>query len=476
VTPFTVEHFRAWALELVLDNGEQWVVEDYFALFLEDYFAGVPENFLYVPEGNAKTTSLGGLAVYCNEFRPQAWIPWAASSRDQAEIGYRQAEGFVLRSPRLRSLMKCQEGYRRIKNLQTGGRIQIFAADDGHADGIIPTDAFLDELHRHKNLRLYRTWAGKLDKRDAQIAAISTAGDPGGEFEQTLARIRDTTPLIEERPGFAHFRSSSTSLHSYAVPAGGDIDNMEAVKLANPFSGITVERLAEKRARPTMTPEHWSRFVCNLPTRDGHVAIAEADWITAAVDERIPVGEEVWVGLDVGWKWDTTAIVPLWWREDSFRLFGPATVLEPPRDGTMLDGRKIERELEQLHAVNPIRAVVMDTTSAEPQAQWIERELGVEVLERPQSPSAKVDEYKAFTSALREGWLHHTGDPKLAAHVLNAVVNILPRGDARFARISKTRHGDNDRRVIDALDAAAMVHVVAQTSGRTRNYQTVGWA
>jgi hypothetical protein len=54
---------------------------------------------------------------------------------------------------------------------------------------------------------------------------------------------------------------------------------------------------------------------------------------------------------------------------------------------------------------------------------------------------------------------------------MNAVVNILPRGDARFARISKTRHGDNDRRVIDALDAAAMVHVVAAAKREAH----VGW-
>lgn len=463
--PFTTEHFEAWALELELDNGEAWKVEEFFGVFLEDYFAGVPECWLLVPEGNTKTTSLAGLALYCNEFRGQAWVPWAASARDQAEIGYRQAEGLVLRSDRLRRLMKCQEGYRRIKNLQSGGRIQIFAADDGHADGIIPTDAFLDELHRHKNLRLYRTWRGKLEKRGGQMAAISTAGDPGGEFEATRERIRQSTPVLEERPGFTRCRSDHIALHEYALPAGSDIEDMEAVKLANPFSAITVDRLAAKRATPTMTPEHWSRFVCNLPTRDGHVAIAEQDWLRQATDDRIPLGEPVHVGLDVGWKWDTTAIVPLWIRDDDYALLGPATVLTPPRDGTMLDGSRVKVELEQIHAVNPIQSVVMDMTNAEDIAQWLDRELGVLVVDRPQSPTAKVEEYKTFTAGLRSRTLWHTGDRALTKHVLNAVVNVLPRGDARFARISKDRHGDNERRVIDALDAAAMVLTVATAGG-----------
>jgi phage terminase large subunit-like protein len=477
VTPFTVEHFREWARELVLDNGEPWVVFDYFSDFLEDYFAGVPENWLLVPEGNAKTTSLAGLAIYCNEFRPQAWIPWAASSRDQAEIGYRQAEGFVLRSPRLRSLMKCQEGYRRIKNLESGGRIQVFAADDGHADGIIPTDAFLDELHRHKNMRLYRTWRGKLGKRGGQMAAISTAGEPGGEFESARERIREMTPEVERRPGFVRCRSEHISLHEHAVPAGGDVEDMATVKLANPSPAITVEALASKRGTPTMTVEHWSRFVCNLPTRDGHAAISDADWYGAEVAAKIPVGEPVWVGLDVGWKWDTTSLVPLWMRSNEFRLFGPAVVLTPPRDGSMLDGRRIEVELEQIHAVNPIRAVVMDMHNAEATAQWIDRELGVEVFERAQSTSSKVEEYNAFTEALRKKWLFHTGDAALTRHVMNAVLQILPKGDARFARASQSRAaGAQDSRVIDALDAAAMAHVVAVAAGRVSEYRTVGFS
>lgn len=93
--PFTVPHFRAWASELVLDNGEPWIFEH----FLEDYLAGIPECWLLVPEGNTKTTSVAGLCGYLLEFRPSAAIPWAASSRDQAEIGYRQLEGLILRSP-----------------------------------------------------------------------------------------------------------------------------------------------------------------------------------------------------------------------------------------------------------------------------------------------------------------------------------------------------------------------------------------
>jgi hypothetical protein len=58
--------------------------------------------------------------------------------------------------------------------------------------------------------------------------------------------------------------------------------------------------------------------------------------------------------------------------------------------------------------------------------------------------------------------LKHTNDPGLNRHVLNAIARPLPQGDLRFDRPSQTRQGgDQERRVIDALTAAAMAHGVA---------------
>lgn len=462
VQPFTVPHFRAWAHELELDNGRNWVVEPFFEAFLADYFTGIPENWLIVPEGNSKTTSLGGLSVYLLEHRRVASIPWAASSRDQAEIGYRQAEGFVLRNPRLKRLIKCQEGYRRLKNMESGGRVQVFAADDSTGDGIIPSDAFIDELHRHKNLRLYRTWSGKLDKRGGQLATISTAGEPGSEFEVTREAIRQQTPIIESRPGYKHCRSASTSFHEYAVPEGGDVEDIPTVKLANPFSGITEASLAAKLAKPTMTMTHWRRFVCNLPTREERAAIQEAEWHDAATSDEIPAGESVWLGVDVAFKWDTTALVPLWMPEPPNRLLGPATILIPPRDGSSLEVDEIKRAIMVIHERNPIHTVVMDTSRAEDLAQWLRDTVTEAVIDRAQTNMLAVEDYDRFMAALRNGWLRHSGDAGLTRHALNAIARILPHGDARFDRVSQTRQGGNQEiRVIDALIAAAMVNSAA---------------
>jgi len=461
-------HFRAWARECVLDTGQPWVLEDFQEWFVRDLFKGYAEAWLVVPEGNTKTTLLGGVALYHCEYRESAMVPVGASAREQAEWIYRQAEGFVLRTPRLREVFRCQEGYRRIRCDSMMSRIQVFAADDRTGDGVIPTLCLLDELHRHRDLRLYRTWRGKLGKRGGQLAAISTAGEPGSEFEVTRELIRQSATRVKRSRGGAYLRAESSQLvlHEWAVPETGDVEDMATVKRANPFSGVTVVGLRDKRSSPTMTLPHWRRFVCNLATRAGNAAVTEVEWEKAETAERIPPGEPVWAGLDIGWKWDTTAIVPLWMPSPEQRLFGPASVVTPPRDGTSTDPHLIEIALEDLHAVNPIHTIVMDMTKGEQLAAWIEAELGAEVVDRGTKNADAVMDYDKFMEALRNGWLRHTGDAALKRHVLNAVARMLPGGDTRFDRPSSSRGGRTgsdlqEVRVIDALVAAAMVNAIA---------------
>lgn len=473
--PFTVEHFRRWSRDLVLDNEERWKLEPFQTDFVRDLFAGRPENWLVLPEGNGKTTLIAGIALYHCEFKPTASVPVAASSRDQAEILYGQAEGLVLRTPRLAKLFKCLPGYRRIICHTNRSRIQIFAADDRTGDGPLPTLAITEELHRHRDLKLYRTWRGKLGKRKGQIIAISTGGEVGSEFEQTRTRIREAAPDVKRRTCFVRAASPQIVLHDYAVPDKADVEDLAVVKSANPFSGITVETLREKRHSPTMTLGHWSRFTCNRATRGDQSAITESEWSAAATDEQIPEGEPIWLGLDVAWKHDTTAMVPLWMRDERFRLLGRATVLTPPRDGNSLKAALVEQALRDIHARNPIHTVVMDPTKAEQLAQWIRDEIGAEVVERSQTDKFAVMDYERFMEGLRTGTLVHSNDRDLTKHAMNAIARLLPGGRTRFDRPSTTRQGgDQERRVIDALTAASMVNTSAVV-GVTNDHEIQPW-
>ena len=478
--PFTLPHFRAWAADLVLDSDRPLRIEPFQAALVTDILAGVPEVWDIVPEGNGKSTLIAVIALYYAEHKPLATILVAAASREQAEIVYRQAEGFVLRTPRLREQLAspiqiakgkrktdvprflCLEGYRRIVH-HLGGRIQVFAADDRTGDGVIPDLAIIDEPHRQRDLSLYRTWAGKLAKRGGQIVAISTAGEPGTDFEQTRERIRLQATRVSRRGAFTRYEAPGIVVHEWAVAEESDPADFRAVKAANPFSGITASSLREKYARPTMTMAHWLRFVCNRPTRGTAAAIQDAEWLDARSDAPVPAGDPVWLGLDVAWKWDTTAAVPLWWDGPGNRILGPASIIVPPRDGRSIHPDEVKAALRAIHRRNPVRTVVMDMSDARDLAAWIADELGAEVVDWPQSISAQVVEFQRFTEALRSGSLRHSGDEGLSRHVLNAIARVLPSGDPIFSRPSESRRDieAQDRRVIDALKAAAMVNAAA---------------
>ena len=452
-------------------NDDLFALEDWQASFVADLFEGMQdgwlkEAWLVVPEGNGKSTLISVLILYCIEFAREASLPVAASSRDQAAIIDTQAAGFVRRTPGMDSRFRCKPGLREIV-FDGVSKTKIFASDAGTGDGIIPYPLeVIDELHRHKTLDLYRTWAGKLDKEDAVLVVISTAGEPGSEFEDVREDMRQSALESAIDGCFGRYVGKTSILHEYAVPAEGDVEDLELVKAANPSSRITVDTLAAKRERPSWSLRHWQRLTCNMPTRTVAAAITEREWLAAVSEERIPEGQPVWLGLDLGWKYDTTAMVPLWMRSDEFRLFGPATVLEPPRNGDQLDAHLVESALLAVHERNPVHTVVMDMTAGEQLSQWIEETLGAEVVDRTQGNQLACLDYARFMEALREGWLWHSGDPGLSSHALNAVARLLPGGDTKFERPKESRTVRDElarRRVIDALIAAAMVHTAASS-------------
>jgi len=415
---------------------------------------------MVVPEGNAKTTLLGAVALYHADYTPEAMVVLGASSRDQCEWLHRQAAGFVERTDGLGKRFRVYDGYRRISALRTRGRIQVYAADDRTGDGAIFTLALLDELHRHRDLRLYRTWRGKNRKRGGQVAAISTAGEPDSEFEQIRTQVRTEAADLKVEGAYTRAAGAGMVLHDYSVPLDGDVEDMEQVKAANPLSTITVETLTEDRSSPTMSGTHWRRFKCNQAVRGISTAIDESEWASADIGDDIPAGVPVWVGFDAGWKWDTTVWSPFWWRDREWRQFGIPKVLTPPRDGTSLEPRLVKEAFRELNGRNPVEVVVGDETRAEDIFGWIRDEFpDVRTVSYPQGNPMKALAAERFLEALREGFLKQPGDPEFTRHAMNAVARTLPDGRIRFDRPSSSRNkSQQEQRVWDALDAASMVH------------------
>lgn len=208
-------------------------------------------------------------------------------------------------------------------------------------------------------------------------------------------------------------------------------------------------------AGEAMVPTH----NCNIPSRTVNAAITEKEWEDANAHMKIPAGEHIEVGCDVAWKHDTFAIVPMWTGHDDFRLLGDSIILEPPRDGSSMHPDEVKAAFEALNQRNPIDTVVIDMERAEDIAAWLEDELDVTVLDRPQGNANACQDYDAFMEGLRNGRLKHSGHLGLTGHALNAIARALPGDKKRFDRPSQSRARKKQNiRVIDALTAAAMVN------------------
>jgi len=483
--PFTLKHFEAWCSEnLVFDNELPVKFEPFQRAFIADVFSDAQVLWLVVPEGNGKTTMMAALGLYGLRFSENASIPIAASSKDQARIMYRQMKGFVQRSD-LRDPDKdgiwfeCFDGYRQIhlrrglekKNLrgqsrpvlrgETVGVIEIHAADAGTADGVIPSPyAFLDELHRHKDLALHRTWRGKLQKRGAQLVVISTAGEPGHEFEVTRQKIRDQAVDVEGKGSFGRYGTDEVVLHDWAVRDDQILD-LKAVKAANPLKAITAESLRQKLADPTMTEAHWRRFTCNLPTMDeGKEPYLDLqDWDRLGDEHAdIPTGATVCLGGDGSRTWDTTVIAWASIDEDDIvtvdaRVFSvrqniPSHVLHR---GGKIDFDDVEQFIIDRFDVFEVNEVAYDPRYLERSMDIVEERLA-ESRVFPVEPASKNmrEALQAMFNLAAEGKLRHRGDEVIRSQIANTGVE---RGySSEIRRVTKI----DPRLPIDAVPAMAL--------------------
>ena len=453
--PPTLDAFVEFCSGLTLDEGRPMVLEPFQRAILADYFAGARETVALLPKGNGKTTTLAALALFELVARPDAEIVIAAAARDQAAIMLRQATGFIRRSGPLGERLTVLQ--REIAHRQLGGRVRVLSADERTADGVIPTAAFVDELHRHRSGELFAVLRHALEKRAGRLVCISTAGD---DQTSPLGQLRTAAYRLPEQHRDGAYRccrsaDGSFVMHEWALDPDQDLDDLALVKSANPASWVTVERLRERHDSPSTTRWGWARFACGVWLRGDGAAIEAADW-DALADPfvSIPPSSPVYVGLDLGWRGDATAIVPVWVERRDRRVIGNPVVLEPPEGGT-LDDRLVVEALIVLRDRFRVVAVVYDPAAAFALAQQLERE-GLPMVEHSQRDSSMALADGRFLEAIRRRELVHSGHPVLREHVLNAVEKPIAGERFRFVR---PRHGP--RVPIDCLTAASMAHSVA---------------
>jgi phage terminase large subunit-like protein len=452
--PPELEAFGRFCAALVLDSDESMALEAFQRRMLREFFAGAAETLILIPKKNGKSTLLAALGLFHLITTPDAECVIGAASRDQATILYDQAAGFVRRSPGLDGRVHVKRGYREIQNKRDAGRIRVLAADVDTADGVIPTLALVDELHRHKSAGLYGVFRDGLGPRDGRMITISTAGDsessPLGLMRQAAYRLTDV-----ERERF-HFTARSGDggyvMHEWALGRDDNVDDLSLVKHVNPASWQTEERLRARHDSPSMLAWQWARFACGLWMASETWWITAEQWHASRTTERIMPGDRITLGFDGSRSGDSTALVGC---RLSDGLVQPLAVWEAPEGGRDGEWRvhtgsvdaAIARTYEEYDVVRGYFDPPLWQSEIE---SWVRQYGQPAVVPWATNSARMIHAVERFRTDVVARSVPHTGDPVLAAHVMNA-------------RMREVRGGywlmkDRDAAKIDAAVAAVLAY------------------
>lgn len=459
MTSGQLDQFAVFCREaLRLEDGSPLEVHDFQRVMLGDFFDGVRETLVLVSKKNGKSTLLGALALFHLCTVPDAECVIAAASRDQAQIMLRQAQGFIRRSPWLQKRLQVKQ--REILYKADAGRVRVMASDVDTADGVIPTLALVDELHRHKSPDLYGVFRDGLGPRDGQIVTISTAGD---DVDSPLGRLRANAHLIERQVrdgGYRYARSDGFALHEWGLDPDQDRDDMALVKSVNPAPWQTIESLTERRESPSMTAWQWARFACGVWGIGAAPAFDAELWRSLQHESLtvIEAGRKVTLGFDGARRRDTTALVATDIELGHQHVVGVWARPEGASDDWEISEAEVNEQVAyafarwdvwRLYADPPYWETAVDRWAGE---YGVERVVSWWTNRRKQMAQALA----AWQGSMRPGELSHDGHPALVEHVANAArqsTNMYD-GDRELWLIRKDSPGST--RKIDVAMAACL--------------------
>jgi len=457
---YSLADFARFCGTLKPDTGGQMRLEPFERRMLKDFFAGATETVIIIPKKNGKTTLLSALALFHLLEVPDAECVIGAASRDQATILFNQAAGLVDRS-KLTHLFDVKGGYRHIRLVTNpSARIRVLAADANTADGVIPTLALVDELHRHPSGELYGVFRDGLGPRHGQMLTISTAG---ANLDSPLGVLRASAHKLERferdektKRTRAISDDGSFVLHEWCLDPADDPANMKLVKKANPASWQTLKGLQQRHDSPSTTPWQWLRFACGVWTEGEEPWIDPKSWdVLADASRDIPEGAQVWMGVDLGVKHDSTAIAVAHIADDGVVIVR-VEIMKP--EGVLPIAR-VEEKIREVAARYTVQKIAFDPWSFRRSAEMLEAE-GLPMEEYPQSAEKMSVASAALYRVIDGGLLAHNGDPVLRSHVLSGVTKETERG----WRLQKD---PKSRRSIDALIALTMAVQLATAADRS---------
>lgn len=430
-----IDHFAWWCSEHCVQTvdrfaGEPLALEDWQLEMMGEALAELSEDEAYwltvgliVPKKNGKTSILAAYGLYHlleDDGSPEILL--AAASDKQAGRLFKAATAYVRSDPWLAAQVVVRDHEGEIARADGFGVLYRVSADSGALSGYNPSLVIADELADWRTPRRRRAWSmlatGGIARSQVHVFAISTAGEPEERAAGILGQMIDRNELdgkverVHRALTVSRNHKARTLIYNYDARTH-NVDDLDAIKAANPASWITRERLAELAANPSLTPGRFLQLHGCVWTASQGAFIGLEAWRALGRPQTIAPGDEITVGFRGA---DTAALVAC------RRVDGLIDLVELFADAS--DAGEVDDALRALLSRFSVLGVFSSHTAA-----WAtivdgwRRELGrgrvtdIDVS-TPSHHTAQITE--RFRADATAGRITHSGKRELDAHVVAA--------------------------------------------------------
>ena len=307
-----------------LELWQKFVIGSVFGWLMKDGLRRFRQAWVEVPRKNGKTFLMSGVGLIClvADGEPGAEVYAAATKKDQAKLIFGEAQRMVRKAPDLRARIAIFKESMAVD--ATASKFEPLSADDETLDGLNPSAALIDEVHKHRSRALLDVLDTAMGaRRQPLLWLITTAGS---DLPETVyAQENDFYTKVLERVVDADYAFAFIT----TVDAGDRWDDPMAWRKANPNYGISVkpkdlETMANKAKHSPSALIEFKRLRLNLRTPSADRFIDMDVWAknTLRPEEEHPAayharriaelrGRRFFGALDMSSKTDLSAWVKL---------------------------------------------------------------------------------------------------------------------------------------------------------------------
>jgi phage terminase large subunit-like protein len=400
-------------------------------------------SVLATPRGNGKSTFGGALATWAlfdDDETGAPQVPIVATTVGQAiRSCYGVAVAIIKKEPELlsRSLIYTGIATPRVVTPFNGGELFPISNDPDGLQGLDPSFSLFDEI----GFQPMESWDSlRLAGGKRERSLVMAVGTPGLDRENALFHLRAAVKEGNVLPGLVY--------REWTVAEDADINDPATWRMANPAIAAGFLRESALATDIGITPEghfrifrlgQWYDGVDSWLGPNGRVL-----WDALQEPYDFVAGAPTWIGVDVGLKRDSTAVVMVQ-KDEAGLLRATSRVWIPTSES--VDVTDVMEHLRELDRAYDVQAISYDPRFFDVPAKMLSDE-GLLLEEVPQSVERMTPACGDLLRLIKQGELRHDGDDTLRTHVLNAV----PRFNERGFTLQKSK----SRGRIDACIALAL--------------------